>query len=93
MADEKKGSQKKSGLKRRDFLKSLTTIPVFGGFIAAFMAKRMHDQTKKEDIFSELGIKTNFDSDTTVQLMKPGKQIRLGVIIVLMRSLKMYMKI
>jgi predicted dehydrogenase len=80
MADEKKGSQKKSGLKRRDFLKSLTTIPVFGGFIAAFMAKRMHDQTKKEDIFSELGIKTNFDSDTTVQLMKPGKQIRLGVI-------------
>ena len=80
MRKDKQLSQSKSGLKRREFLKSLTTIPVFGGFIAAFMAKQIHDQTRKDDIFAELGIKTNFDSDITVQSMKPGKQIRLGII-------------
>jgi predicted dehydrogenase len=80
MSNNKKRSQKKSGVKRREFLKSLTGIPVFGGFIAAFMAKQMHDQNRKNEMFNELGIKTNFEPTEAIQSIKPGKQIRLGVI-------------
>jgi predicted dehydrogenase len=80
MATEKKQSQKKSGLKRRDFLKGLTAIPVFGGFIAAFIAKQEYDKVRKRDIFDELGIQMQNESPAINQSLKTGKQIRLGII-------------
>ena len=80
MANEKKGNEKKNGVKRRDFLKGLTAIPVFGGFVAAFMAKQAHDQASKSDMFEQLGIQTETKSSPVPQSMKPGKQIRLGII-------------
>jgi len=80
MINSTKSSSKKDGLKRRDFLKGLTSLPVFGGFVAAFMAKQAHDQANKNDMFEELGIKTETKSIPTQQSMKPGKQIRLGII-------------
>jgi predicted dehydrogenase len=80
MANEKKKAPKKNGVKRRDFLKSLSAIPVFGGFIAAYMTKQVHDQSKKNNMFEELGIQTKFDSTPALQSMKPGKQVRLGII-------------
>jgi predicted dehydrogenase len=80
MANEKKNSQKKNGVKRRDFLKGLTSLPVFGGFIAAVASKQAHDQNKKNQIFEELGIQIPSETPNFSTSAKPGKQIRLGII-------------
>jgi predicted dehydrogenase len=67
-------------VRRREFLKALSTIPVFGGFLAAVWAKRIYDKEKKEALLSELGI------DTRTSLLpdpKPASSqnlIRLGII-------------
>jgi predicted dehydrogenase len=80
MTANKNKSEKKTSVKRRDFLKGLTALPVFGGFVAAFVAKQEHDKTSKNKMFEELGIKIETESPTSFQSTKPGKQIRLGII-------------
>jgi predicted dehydrogenase len=80
MANDKRKSRAKNGVKRRDFLKGLTGLPVFGGFLAAYLAKQAHDNSTKNYMFDELGIRTNFDAPSSVKSAKPGKQVRLGVI-------------
>ena len=77
---KKNKSTKSTSVKRRDFLKGLTALPVFGAFIAAFLAKQEHDRSNKSSMFEELGIKIETDPLKSVNSSKPGKQIRLGVI-------------
>ena len=45
-----------SGIKRRDWLKGIATLPVFGGLALSTLGKWNHDQDKKSRILKELGI-------------------------------------
>jgi predicted dehydrogenase len=65
---------------RRDFLKSVATLPVFGGFVAAVLAKRLHDQGEESKIFADLGIDTRFTEAVPEQAGKSNDVIRLGII-------------
>jgi len=80
---------KKKGVKRRDLLKGLATLPIFGGFIYAFLVKRSEDSTKKQAILEELGIKQQpvaaqqpsaQPSAPAIITGKPMETIRLGII-------------
>ncbi len=80
---------KKKGVKRRDLLKGLATLPIFGGFIYAFLVKRSEDSTKKQAILEELGIKQQpvaapqpgaQPSAPAIITGKPTETIRLGII-------------
>lgn len=72
---------KKSGMKRRDILKGLAGLPVFGIFIYEFFKKRFFDQSRKKNILSELspaGQAPAVVPKTTIK--KSGELIRLGII-------------
>ncbi|MBN1273716.1 MAG: Gfo/Idh/MocA family oxidoreductase [Candidatus Aminicenantes bacterium] len=83
MTEEKKNENKEKEVStgRRDILKSLATLPVFGAFFYGLYKKRQADNFKKNSILSELGLgekapevlpKTTFN--------KAGDLIRLGII-------------
>ena len=42
----------KNTLNRRDFLAGLASIPVFGGFIAAYLTKSLSKKSYKEEILA-----------------------------------------
>ncbi|UCE07138.1 MAG: Gfo/Idh/MocA family oxidoreductase [bacterium] len=70
-----------NGFKRRDILKSLVSLPVFGVFLYEILKKLSHDRRKKNDILSELGV----DEKKQTLLPKPsfknsGKLIKVGII-------------
>ncbi len=72
----------KGGIKRRDILKGLATLPIFGGFIYSFIVKRSKDTDKKQAILEELGIaeKPAAPAVITTPPAKVGERIRLGII-------------
>jgi len=66
---------------RRDFLKGLATIPVFGAFITSFIAKQIHEKSHKEKIFSEFDLQeTDIDAPHIITKDKPGELIHVGII-------------
>ena len=76
-----KKKAEKVSLTRRDVLKGLATIPVFGPFFYALLRKKRLDDLKKQEILAELGITGEVPvvlPKTT--LKKPGALIRLGII-------------
>ncbi len=73
--------EKNSKIKRRDFIQSLATIPVFGGLVAGILAKESYDSSRQQEIFDELGIDLEMEdyvSESAEQ--KPKELVRLGLI-------------
>ncbi len=71
----------KGGIKRRDILKGLATLPIFGGFIYSFLVKRSKDTNKKQAILEELGIAEKPAAPAVITTpSKVGERIRLGII-------------
>ncbi len=72
----------KGGIKRRDILKGLATLPIFGGFIYSFIVKRSKDIDKKQAILEELGIAEKLVAPAVITTTpsKVGERIRLGII-------------
>ncbi len=66
---------------RRDFLKGLATLPVFGAFFYGWMKKRSQDHYQKSAILSELGLGQEAPAVLPKTTLKPaGELIRLGII-------------
>jgi predicted dehydrogenase len=66
---------------RRDVLKKLATVPVFGGFLAALLVKQSKDGHKRNEILSELGLDKKAPAVVPkTTLKKKGDLIRLGII-------------
>ena len=66
---------------RRDILKGLATIPVFGVFFYKLLKKKSIDDFKKKEILAELGLEKKAPAvlpQTTMK--KSGELIRLGII-------------
>ena len=78
----RKDTAEKSGIRRRDLIKGLAALPVFGAFIYKFIEKRYLEKEKKQAILEELkDIATQTDSPKTSTIAaKPGNLIRLGII-------------
>lgn len=71
----------KTSIKRRDVLKGLATLPVFGVFIYKFLKKKSLDSYRKNQILEELGIGKQAPAVLPKTTMKkPGELIRLGII-------------
>jgi predicted dehydrogenase len=78
-----KGPEKKDkvSLGRRDILKGLATIPVFGPFLYAFLKKKMADDFKKKQILAELGLSKKAPAVLPQTVLKKSKElVRLGII-------------
>lgn len=72
---------KKESIRRRDILKGLATMPVFGAFFGVLLRKKWLDDFKKNEILAELGLEGKAPAvipKTTMR--KPGELIRLGII-------------
>ena len=68
-------------LERRDILKGIATIPVFGPFLYAFLKKKLSDDFKKKEILAELGISRKAPTVLPKTILKKPKElIRLGII-------------
>jgi predicted dehydrogenase len=68
-------------IRRRDILKGLATIPVFGPFFYAMYRKKWLDDLKKKEILAELGISGKAPTILPpAAVKKAGQLIRLGVI-------------
>jgi predicted dehydrogenase len=68
-------------VRRRDFLKGLATLPVFGAFFYELLKKRTQDHYKKNAILAELGIGQQAPAVLPKTTMQPaGELIRLGLI-------------
>ncbi len=77
----KQEPSKKGFISRRDILKGLATIPVFGPFLYALIRKKAYDDFKKKEILAELGISGKAPVVLPkATLKKPGQLVRLGVI-------------
>ncbi len=71
----------KVSLGRRDILKALATIPVFGPFLYAFLKKKISDDFKKKEILAELGISRKAPAVLPKTILKKSKElVRLGII-------------
>ncbi len=76
-----KKADKTVSLTRRDIVKGLATIPVFGPFLYAFFRKKWLDDLKKKEILAELGLEEKAPAVLPkTSLKKPGQLIRLGII-------------
>jgi hypothetical protein len=77
----KKDSEKGGTFNRRDILKGLATIPVFGPFLYAFFRKKWLDDLRKKEILAELGMNGEAPAvPPKAILKKSGELIRLGII-------------
>lgn len=71
----------KNGINRRDILKSLVSLPVFGAFFYGTLKKLSLDRRKKTNILSELGVDENKQSLLPhASLKNSGKLIKIGII-------------
>lgn len=71
----------KKNIKRRDILKGLASVPVFGAFFGLFLRKKWLDDIKKKEILAELGLEGKAPAVIPKTTMKkPGELIRLGII-------------
>lgn len=78
---EKTELEENTNMGRRDILKGLATLPVFGVFFYGLWKKKLRDDLKKKEIISMLGLEKKAPEilpETT--LKKPGELIRLGII-------------
>jgi len=74
-------TSKKGSVKRRDILKGLATIPVFGAFFYSIYKKKMFDDLKKKEILAGLGISEKGPAILPeITMKRPGEPIRLGII-------------
>ncbi len=74
-------TEKKGIIRRRDILKGLAAVPVFGAFFYSLYKKNLLDDLKRKEILNELGIigkRPAVLPDSTMK--KPGELIRLGII-------------
>jgi predicted dehydrogenase len=68
-------------LARRDILKGMATIPVFGPFLYAFLKKKLSDDFKRKEILAELGISGKPPAVLPKTTLKKTKElVRLGII-------------
>ncbi len=75
------GSSPNGPVGRREFLKGLATLPVFGAFFYELMKKRSRDYHQKNEILAELGLNQASPAVLPRTAMKPaGDLIRLGII-------------
>jgi len=78
---KKPDKKEKVSLGRRDILKGLATIPVFGPFLYAFLKKKLSDDFKKKEILAEMGISKKAPAVLPQPVLKkPRELIRLGII-------------
>lgn len=76
-----KEAQTSGGLERRNFLKGLATIPVFGFFLYKLFRKKAFDDNRKKQILEELGVDGNAPAVRTASDGgKKGNLLRLGII-------------
>lgn len=69
------------GLERRNFLKGLATVPIFGFFLYKLFRKKAFDDNRKKQILDELGIDGNAPAIRTASDGgKRGNLLRLGII-------------
>jgi len=74
-------SSKKESIKRRDILKGLATMPVFGAFFSVLLRKKSLDDLKRNEILAELGLEGKAPAVIPKTTMRePGELIRLGII-------------
>jgi predicted dehydrogenase len=77
----KKEAEKSGAINRRDVLKGLATIPVFGPFFYALFRKKWLDDQRKKEILAELGIPGEAPAVLPkASVRRPGGLIRLGII-------------
>jgi len=77
--DTKDQNDKK--LKRRDFLKGLSSIPVFGLFIASYFAKHRSTRSHKNKIFADLDLESqSLEAPNIASSRQAGDLLRLGII-------------
>lgn len=72
-------------LSRRNLLKALVSIPVFGTFIVSFWNKKLADDIKRRMLLEELGVTESgtVEAPSIIQSAvsrPPGRKIRLGII-------------
>ncbi len=68
-------------LRRRDLLLAFSTLPVFGGFVAAWLKKRKFDERKRQALLKELGLSAEAPAILPEGTLKRSSQtIRLGII-------------
>ena len=72
------GKNKKKGIKRRDVLKSLATVPVLGALAYGVYKKKKYDHFLSSNIANDLGM-SEFEPVAERQISK-GKEIRIGII-------------
>jgi predicted dehydrogenase len=70
-----------SGMTRRNVLKALVSIPVFGGFIASYAAKKADENVRRRALMEELGVRETGPAVIENFISRPpGKRLRLGII-------------
>ena len=73
--------KEKVSLARRDILKGMATIPVFGPFLYALIKKKLSDDFKRKEILAELGISGKPPAVLPKPVLKKTKElVRLGII-------------
>jgi hypothetical protein len=55
-SETKTATEEKHGLGRRDLLKALISVPVFGVFLYNVLKKKAGDDLKRQALLSELGL-------------------------------------
>ncbi len=71
----------KEGIRRRDILKGLASLPIFGAFFCALMKKLSLDRVKKSELLAELNVKEERPTiQPEVVSTKAGEPIRIGII-------------
>ena len=65
-----RSTEKKRYLNRRDILKGLATVPVLGVFLQKFIKKKSLDETRKNKVFSDLGINEDLTLDLPSSINK-----------------------
>jgi len=69
------------GIKRRDILKGLVSLPVFGAFLYSWLEKRSIDSYKKNKLLSELGEIQEVPKVIPKTKMKESRElVRIGII-------------
>jgi predicted dehydrogenase len=73
--------KEKVSLSRRDILKGMATIPVFGPFLYSLLKKKLSDDFKRKEILAELGISGKPPAVLPKTTLKKTKElVRLGII-------------
>jgi predicted dehydrogenase len=75
------GSADRAGIGRRGFLELLVSVPVIGVFLYNFFKKKAVQDTAKEAIMAELGVRESGPAYIPEAVSRPpGDRIRLGII-------------